>query len=63
MQKTKVFCVEDAVFCTLLLVGVQKVIPLQSEMAKRLYISVQNIPLEFTNKDNIHYIIIEHYVF
>ena len=63
MQKKKLFCVEDAVFCTLLLVGVQKVIPLQSEMAKRLCISVQNIPLEFTNKDNIHYIIIEHYVF
>ena len=63
MHKTKVFCDKDAVFCTLLLVGVQKVIPLQSEMAKRLYISVQNIPLEFTNKDNIHYIIIEHYVF
>lgn len=32
-------------------------------MAKRLCISVQNIPLEFTNKDNIDYIIIEHYVF
>lgn len=32
-------------------------------MAKRLCISVQNIPFEFTNKDNIHYIIIEHYVF
>ena len=63
MHKTKVFCDKDTVFCTLLLVGVQKVIPLQSEMAKRLYISVQNIPLEFTNKDNIHYIIIEHYVF
>ena len=55
MQKTKVFCVEDAVFCTLLLVGVQKVIPLQSEMAKRLCISVQDIPLEFTNKDNVYY--------
>ena len=51
MHKTKVFCDKDAVFCTLLLVGVQKVIPLQSEMAKRLCISVQNIPLEFTNKD------------
>ena len=63
MHKIKVFCDKDAVSCTLLLVGVQKVIPLQSEMAKRLCISVQNIPLEFTNKDNIHYIIIEHYVF
>lgn len=32
-------------------------------MAKRLCISVQDIPLEFTKKDNIHYITIEHYVF